>query len=352
MCMCALACSDPFHTGFEDTEDAILVQAATLKPAFPPPDSLKILTWNIRYGAGRIPLFYDGWGNRFDMTKFEVESNLSSLCTKINEIDPDILLLQEVDIESKRTAYVNELQFILDHTQLNYAAYGSIWKADFVPSDGLGRIDMGNAILSKWSLTDCVRIALAIRTDQSSLEKYFWFHRCIIKVTATLPNRSSVDVLNMHAEAWGKDGTKKKHIDLFKEELDQIASAGRVFIAGGDFNELPPGSPRWKTFSDDVPNARFGNDDYTGEETWLNDLYATYTPAIQLTDYHQHPDDYFTFTGDAQGFWCRTLDHLFTNGSFSSSLVLQTRLLPNGQQGTATMPLSDHAPLFSIFMAQ
>ena len=39
-------------------------------------------------------------------------------------------------------------------------------EVDFVFSDGLGRINTGNAILSKFEITDAKRIKLSLRTDQ------------------------------------------------------------------------------------------------------------------------------------------------------------------------------------------
>ena len=345
-------CSDPFRTEFDDREDATHYTASTLKGSSPPSDSLKIMTWNIRFAAGRLPVFYDGRGDRYDTTMREVITNLDAICTKINEADADVLLLQEVDIESKRTAYVNQLQYILDHAHLNYAVYASTWKADYIPSDGIGRMNSGIAILSKWPLQDGERIELPVRTDQSSLERYFWLHRCIVKTSLALPGRQPLSILNIHAESWGKDGTKKKQIEIFKGQLDLVAAAGRYFVAGGDLNELPPGSPTWKYFPDDVTSARFGNDDYTGEETWLTELYGSYVPALPLAAYQTSPVPWYTFTGDPDGFWCRTIDHLFTNSGFYSSLVLQDSRLPNGQNGIATMPLSDHAPVFAILQVK
>lgn len=352
VCIVTVGCTDPFRTQFEDTEEAVMYQAVALKPTPILPDSLTCITWNLRYGAGRIPVFYDGRGDRYNMTKSEIETNLAGICKKINELDPDLILIQEVDIESKRTAYVDQLQYILNHTSMNYGIYAAIWKSDFVPSDGIGRINTGNAILSRWRLENAERIALPIRTDQSSLEKYFWFHRNILKARIAIPGSTPFYILNMHAEAWGKDGTKKKHIDRFKQELDNISNAGCKFFAGGDFNELPPGSPRWKNFDDDIPISRFGNDDYTGEEAWLNELYASYTPAISGNSYIANPNRYFTYTGDEHGFWCRTLDYLFTNTSFSSAMIVQDTLLPKGGYGIPTMPLSDHAPIYTIVKAK
>jgi endonuclease/exonuclease/phosphatase family metal-dependent hydrolase len=292
---------DLFRTQFNDVEDAVAYRASVIHPAPRMPDTLKVMVWNLRYGAARIPLFYEGWGDRCNMTKSEVEFNLSGIEKKIREVDPDVMLLQELDIESKRTAYVDQLQHILDNTSLNYGVYASIWKGDLVPSDGLGRINMGNAIVSKWPLSGGTRIALPKSSDQSALEKYFWFARNILKAQLTSSEGEPIHLLTIHTDAWTNDGTKKKQIDKFKEELDALENKGEMFIAGGDFNELQPGSPQLKDFNDLGPAHRFKEDDYSEEENWMSELYATYHPAIPLSDFQANhrlslyfsPDGFF-----------------------------------------------------------
>ena len=86
-------------TIFDDIEDAIPYKAST--SSYAPKNSsevnsLKVMTWNIRYGAARIPWFEDSCGDRVHMTESEVTSHLDSIPTYINaELDTiDILLLQ------------------------------------------------------------------------------------------------------------------------------------------------------------------------------------------------------------------------------------------------------------------
>ena len=64
---------------------------------------------------------------------------------------------------------MDQMQYLLNNTNLNYGAYASMMDVDFVFSDGLGRINTGNAILSKFQLTEAERIRLRLRTDQSTL---------------------------------------------------------------------------------------------------------------------------------------------------------------------------------------
>src|SRR5262249_22753053 len=147
----------------------------------------------------------------------EVEHNMAGLAKKIRQVDPDVLFIEEVDINSKRSAFVNELQYLLDHTRLNYAVYGSQWRADFVPSDGLGAVDSGNAILAKFPLHDARRLALPLRSDLSAIERYFYLRRNLL--VARLDDAALKEfapgehlwLLGTHAEAYAKDGTKKHH---------------------------------------------------------------------------------------------------------------------------------------------
>ena len=203
-------------------------------------ESLKVMTWNIRFGAGRIPFFGDSCGDRGLMTESETIGYLDSIVAYINLTLPDILLLQEVDVSSKRSAYVNQLQYILDNTHLNYGGYASMWNVEILPSDGLGKIDTGNAILSRWKVSDAERIKLPLRTDQDDLTQYFYLRRNILKAKINIPQLdTTLYAVNIHATAFATDDTKQKHIARYKEVLDDLDLLGATFVTGGDFNSIP-----------------------------------------------------------------------------------------------------------------
>ena len=120
----------PLVTTFDNIENAIYYEDSTQEEIYFS-GSLKVMTWNIRFGAGRIPFFGDSCGDRVLMTEAETLEYLQAIANYIDTmvIKPDILLLQEVDISSKRSAYVNQLQWLLNNTHFNSAAYASIWNA-------------------------------------------------------------------------------------------------------------------------------------------------------------------------------------------------------------------------------
>jgi endonuclease/exonuclease/phosphatase family metal-dependent hydrolase len=305
------------------------------------------MNWNIKFGGARIDFFFDCFGDRVLMSHREVIDNLEGLAGAIRHFDPDVLLLQEVDINSKRSDYVDQLQFLLDHTELSYGVYASQWRADFIPSDGLGAMDNGNAILSRWPIRNASRIALARRTDQSKAERYFYLQRNILEATVDVPGATPLVVVNMHADAYGKDGTKLEHIARFEQELDRLDTAGARFVAGGDLNTLPPDTSKLSGFPDSVcEDEAYVADDYSSETEVLLGLYAKYEPYVTTETYTADQARYFTHTVQGAhdgGYWNRALDYLFTNGDFvdASGTVHQDE----ASGGVETMPLSDHAPV-------
>jgi endonuclease/exonuclease/phosphatase family metal-dependent hydrolase len=325
---------DPFHVQFDDVEPAVAYRASTTTAPADPDGELVVMTWNVKFAGGRIDFFVDCHGDRVLMTEGEVITHLRGLADYIAEVEPDVLLLQEVDVDSKRVAYVDTLQWLLDHTDLNYGVYASQWRADYVPSDGLGPVDSGNAILSRWPLTDAERVALPLIEEQDALTRYFWLRRNLLRARLDLPRRDDVWVVNTHTAAFSTDGTKKKQIDRFKEELDRLGETG-VVIGGGDLNALPPMTEKLEGFPDSACEGEFEADSYAAEVGWLDDLFADYEEAIPLDEYAEDNTPYFTHTTDGDGFWNRRLDYLFTNSSFHDGLVHQS----------GTMPLSDHAPV-------
>ncbi len=337
---------DPYHAEL-DADDVVYRTAD--EPAAPPgaPSTLRVATWNIKFGGGRIDFFWDCFGDRVLMEREEVVANLEGLADAIERMDVDLLLVQELDLNSKRSAHLDQLQWLLDHTRLDHGVYASGWRADFVPSDGLGPVDSGNAILSRFVLEDARRIGLPLRTDQSGLERYFYLRRNVLTATLRLSPDRTLAVANLHAAAYSTDGTKLAHIERFHELLSEWDAAGIDFVAGGDLNTLPPGSDQQSGFPDTVcEDEDFIGDDYTEEAEWTAPLYRDFAPAVPLATYQADNTAHFTHTVDGRGFWNRKLDYLFTNLSFDTAQT--TTYQDETRGGIETMPLSDHAPMSAV----
>lgn len=337
---------DPFNNIIENKseEDSALFYESNDITTPDAPDTLTIATWNVKFGGGRIDFFFDCYGDRVLMTESEVLSNMEGVAKEIKHIDPDFLFLQEVDILSKRSAYVDQLQYILDHTSLNYAYYGSQWKSDYVPSDGIGKMDSGSAILSKYPLKDARRIPLSLIEEQSGIVQYFYLRRNMLEVTATIGDQELV-VMTTHTSAYSTDGTRLKQLKEVKAELDKINAENQKFIIGGDFNTLPPNTVVYEKFDDGAcdDDPDFATQSSENDLDFMKIFIDNYEPAISQSDYDADNSKYFSFTSDKNGFWNRKLDYLFTNGDFVDQSGLVNQNMASG--GAETMPLSDHAPV-------
>lgn len=331
------AACDPFQTKLGSE---VSMYESTEKQEFNFPDTLKVMTWNIKFGGGRIDFFFDCHGDRIIMEKSEVIDNMQLLSDKIKEVNPDILFIQEADVNAKRSAFVDQVQFLLDSTNMNYGVYASQWKAKHIPSDGIGKMNSGNAILSKWKLTDAKRIPLPLIESQNFVVRYFYLKRNLLEVKLEQAGKS-IQLLTTHASAYAQDDTKKKQLEIIKSHVDSINNEGKQFILGGDFNSLPPHSIQTNKFDDSVcVDGDFEADDYSAETDWMNPFYKDYQAAINLEDFKSDNSQHFTHTTDKNGSWNRKLDYLFTNVGFTPN---------SGKTLHQWMQVSDHAPIIVEF---
>ncbi|QRN98080.1 endonuclease/exonuclease/phosphatase family protein [Archangium violaceum] len=334
------------------------------------PTSLKVMAWNVKYGACRIDFWFDFWGDRVQMSSTEVTDCLTKVAALIREYDPDILMTEEIEVDSKRSAYIDMVSFLLENTNLRYAAYMSTWDSRYVPSEGVGRMNLGNAIFSRYPITKAESIRQVDRTDQDVVTGTFYIKRVIGRAEVDVGNGRTIAAYVVHTEAYDQDGTKQKHIQQIH---DVLRAETLPWVIGGDFNELPPvcderaaaGAPeacdgklRLSSFLDERESSKgteFEQPPYT--PSVMKPFYEDFEPFIPLARYgvgeaNQRP--YFTHSmlgPDAvndqgvPGFWNRTLDYLFIRKgeTWTDTDVIQEpgRL---GVQSNA-LRLSDHAPV-------
>ena len=315
-----LVSCDPLVTEFPAEQMATEYTAKTLT-APPNKDTLTVVTWNIRFGIGRAEWFGDSCGELVLFDTDEIQDGLELLAAKITAMGADILLLQEVDTDSKRSAYVDQVQWLLDNTEFNYGVYASMWEVQFVPSDGLGRVNTGNAILSHWPLSEAERIQLSLRGDQDALTRAFYVRRNVLRAKVNYPG-SPFWAVDIHASAFSNDDTKQKQYLEFKAVLDELDVQGEHFVAGGDLNELPPGAAKNNYCDNDRCPGESAEDDegcdFSNETTWISPLFDSYIPGVSLVNYLQDENRHFTHASthdanDERYQWNRKLDYLFTN---------------------------------------
>ena len=204
--------------------------------------TLKLLTWNVGYGAldEKQDCYWDGGKGVTGESKEVVKNNIETISQKIAQEDPDIFFIQEIDINSKRSFNINELQLLREEKEDDYNnSYACNFKAGFIPLplyNPFGKVEGGITTFCKYRITESKRVQLPI--------PFKWPVSLLNLKRCLLVNRSPIEgsdkelvMINLHLEAYddgeGKAKQLKQLMDLMQEEVNK----GNYVIAGGDFNQ-------------------------------------------------------------------------------------------------------------------
>ena len=240
-------------------------------------ETIKVLTWNTGYGAldERQDCCWDGGKGVYGESKAVVEENIEALKTKISQENPDIFFVQELDLDSKRSFYVNELSsFRTTFDEAYNNTFACNFKAGLVPlplNQMTGKVNAGIATFSKFSISDSERVQLPIPFRWPM--KLFNLKRCLLVTRMPIKDSDKeLVMINLHLEAYSSGEGKAKQaaqlMDLMKAEYEK----GNYVIAGGDFNQ---------TFS------HIGFDKYPNNGDWECPVFE----ESPYTDFHFEMDD-------------------------------------------------------------
>ena len=206
-------------------------------------ETLKVLSWNVGYaGLGRGEDFFMDGGTRSKPDSREtVLRYLGGISASIEEIDPDLVLLQEVDSNSGRTYSIDERGYL--GGGMSCESYALNYSCPFVPVPvpPIGKVNSG-----LYTMTDDLQIA---RAERHSLPCPFsWplrianLKRCLL--VSSLPIEGSdkqLVLVNLHLEAYDDGEGKIAQTRQLMGFLEDEYLKGNYVIAGGDFNQIFPG---------------------------------------------------------------------------------------------------------------
>ena len=108
--------------------------------------TLSLVSWNAGYGAlgDNADFFMDGGKSVYSSSRERVETNLAGMRDTLKKLDPDLIILQEVDIHSDRSYGIDERETLReampgadDNYNALYVPYplrpSGTWKAGFSP---------------------------------------------------------------------------------------------------------------------------------------------------------------------------------------------------------------------------
>jgi endonuclease/exonuclease/phosphatase family metal-dependent hydrolase len=328
-----------FHPATEQTETVICAENA---PVLQSGQTLKLLTYNIQYMAGKNYVFFydlpndagpDERPSSADMTQ-----SINEVAHIIQDEDPDIILLQEVDDGSKRTDYEDQLARLLSLLPDDYACHTSAfyWQAAFVPHRRImGAIGHKLSIISKYRLEQATRYQLPL-APADLLTQQFSPKRAILEARLPVEGDQDFVVLNTHLEVSNRGtGVKQAEIAQIDERLTELNRTGQPWLLGGDFNLLPPG--QFKRLSEDQRG-------YFRPETELRVLFDKYqvTPSFVAISSDQYQQWLTMFPNDPRITQPdRTLDYFF----FADDMTLADAYVRQDD----TLQISDHLPVVAKF---
>lgn len=200
----------------------------------------KLMTWNIGYGGldKDTDFFMDGGKMVNPISKDHVENALNGIAININKINPDLLLLQEVDSNSKRTYNINEVNFF-DRQISGSSTFAYNYKVNFVPFPipPMGKINSGIYTNSKFKIDSSYRYQQPVPhkwpVKLANLKRGF--------NASYLPIEGSdkhLVLVNVHLDAYesgsnGRLAQTKQIVAFMTEEYNK----GNYVIVGGDFNQ-------------------------------------------------------------------------------------------------------------------
>lgn len=200
---------------------------------------VSIYSWNIGYaGLGKdSDLFIDGGKMVYPPSQKIVDLNLKNIAEVISNSHADIVMLQEIDLNSRRSGRINQFEYVSNNYINKVFTYN--YKCNFVPFPipFLGRIESGLATLSN--------IKMLIEAKRISLPNTFnWpgsvasLKRCILETRYPIKDTSKqLIVYNFHLEAYSNQQFIKKQMTLLLDMIQKEYENGHYIIAGGDFNQ-------------------------------------------------------------------------------------------------------------------
>lgn len=283
------------------TRSSLPVVAVKDAQAAPAPENLVVVSYNIGHSQG---VKDQAWDYRDKDTTLKQLNMLADAMAKMNA---DIIMLQEVDLDSHRTFRIDQIEFIRTKTKHPFYACANVWEKNYLPfpywppAHHLGYIRSANCILSRFPLDNHERIIFEKPKSNSYWYNLGYLDRGIERVDVNVGG-TKIAVLNIHLEAW-EIAAREEQIKIVNNYVQELHMPT---ILGGDFNTVMPNTIKKNGFADDA------DADYSKETTmswFLANAKDIQVPTLNAPEHKK--SELFTFPSNDPD---RHLDHIFLFG--------------------------------------
>ncbi len=207
-------------------------------------DELTVLSWNVGYGGlgKNEDFFMDGGKKSKPADQNTVHRYLDGVSRVLAENAPDLVLLQEVDIDSSRTYGIDERRLL--NANMRSDSFALNYSCPFVPVPWPPIVKVNSGL---YTMSNDLLIASAER--QALPCPFSWplrianLKRCLL--VSHLPVEGSdreLVLVNLHLEAYDDGEGKIAQTNQLRAFIQDEYAKGNYVIAGGDFNQVFPGS--------------------------------------------------------------------------------------------------------------
>ena len=221
---------------FDPAPDAAL-------PALSAGGSIRILSRNIGYGGlgAGSDFFMDGGKDSRSADKMTVSEYLAGIFAVLHSgrEEPDVIMLQEVDTDSARSYGIDETALLSSSVGVHALNYSCPFVP--IPLPPIGKVNSGLFTTADVAIERAERISLPC--------PFSWplrianLKRCLLVSYLPLEGTDKQLVLvNLHLEAYDDGEGKIAQTKQLNDFLQTEYAKGNYVIAGGDFNQVFPGS--------------------------------------------------------------------------------------------------------------
>lgn len=203
----------------------------------------RVVSYNVGFGAysNDYSFFMDGGKESRARSKETATENISGAAAEMLRLDPDFLLIEELDIDGTRSWHIDELEIVkealgdryVNNTfAQNYDSPYLFWPL-FNPH---GANQAGIAVFSRYPIASALRRSLPI---EEGFMKLVDLDRCYSVQRIPVSDSDSELVLYaLHLSAYTSDGTiANEQLEMLFADMLREYEAGNWCVAGGDFNK-------------------------------------------------------------------------------------------------------------------
>lgn len=200
------------------------------------------MTYNIGFGAytPEYSFFMDGGEYSRAFSKESVIEATNGSLSLVKAYDPDILLLQEVDVDSDRSYHVNQTELFRNGMN-GTASYSDVFCMNFDSpylfypvTDPHGKSVSGLMTFTKFEITSSLRRSFPVA---DSVMKLVDLDRCYSVTRVPVENGRELVIFTIHMSAYGNsDEVRLGQKQMLKDDMEKEIGLGNYVICGGDFN--------------------------------------------------------------------------------------------------------------------